>query len=47
VDIDPQRAAARLAEYEAAGVERVILAPTGADWRRDYEFAAKVRAAYP
>ena len=46
VDIDPRRAAARLAEYEAAGAERVILAPTGADWRRDYEFAAKVRAAY-
>jgi hypothetical protein len=30
----------------AAMTDRVILAPTGADWRRDYEFAAKVRAAY-
>jgi hypothetical protein len=46
VDIDPGRVAAQLAAYEAAGTERVILAPTGANWRRDYEFAAKVRAAY-
>ncbi|HEX2133293.1 MAG TPA: LLM class flavin-dependent oxidoreductase [Actinophytocola sp.] len=46
VDPDPRRTAARLAAYEAAGAERVILAPTGPDWRRDYEFAAKVRAAY-
>ncbi|WP_253872088.1 hypothetical protein [Promicromonospora umidemergens] len=30
----------------AAGVERVILAPTGTDWQRDYEFAAEVSAAY-
>lgn len=46
VDPDPARTAARLATYEEAGVERVILAPSGTDWRRDYEFAAKVRAAY-
>ncbi|GLY64522.1 LLM class flavin-dependent oxidoreductase [Amycolatopsis taiwanensis] len=46
VGTDPQQATARLAAYEAAGVERVILAPTGTDWRRDYEFAAKVRSAY-
>ena len=43
---DPQQVAARLSAYEAAGAERVIFAPTGADWRHDYEFAAKARAAY-
>ncbi|TDD16880.1 LLM class flavin-dependent oxidoreductase [Kribbella turkmenica] len=31
-----------LEAYEAAGVERVILPPTG-DWRRDYENAAELR----
>jgi alkanesulfonate monooxygenase SsuD/methylene tetrahydromethanopterin reductase-like flavin-dependent oxidoreductase (luciferase family) len=36
----------RLAAYEAAGVERVILPPTG-DWRHDYDQAAELRAAYP
>ena len=46
VDTDPQRATAHLAAYEAAGAERVILAPTGAGWRRDYEFAARLRASY-
>ncbi|MEU6646468.1 LLM class flavin-dependent oxidoreductase [Saccharomonospora sp. NPDC046836] len=46
VDTDPQRVAAQLSAYEAAGAERVLLAPTGANWRHDYEFAAKVRAAY-
>jgi alkanesulfonate monooxygenase SsuD/methylene tetrahydromethanopterin reductase-like flavin-dependent oxidoreductase (luciferase family) len=45
VDADPRRAAALLSAYEEAGAERVILAPTGADWRHDYEFAATVRAA--
>jgi alkanesulfonate monooxygenase SsuD/methylene tetrahydromethanopterin reductase-like flavin-dependent oxidoreductase (luciferase family) len=44
VGVDPPQAAALLTAYEAAGVERVILAPTGTDWRRDYEFAATVRA---
>ncbi|WP_133851136.1 LLM class flavin-dependent oxidoreductase [Labedaea rhizosphaerae] len=42
---DPKAAAELLAQYEAAGVERVILAPTGADFRRDYEFAAAIKAA--
>ncbi|MGW6283199.1 LLM class flavin-dependent oxidoreductase [Kribbella sp. NPDC055071] len=32
----------RLAAYEAAGVERVILAPTG-DWHHDYEQAAELK----
>lgn len=40
-----EQAAEQLAAFEAAGVERVILAPTGPEWQRDYEFAAKVRAA--
>lgn len=46
VGTDPAEAAAGLAAFEAAGTERVILAPTGAHWRDDYAFAAKVRAAY-
>ncbi|MFC9995217.1 LLM class flavin-dependent oxidoreductase [Nocardia sp. NPDC127526] len=41
---EPRRAAAALAAYEAAGVERVILAPTGPDWQRDYAFAAELGA---
>lgn len=41
---DARAAAAQLAAYADTGTERVILAPTGPDWRRDYEFAAKVRA---
>jgi alkanesulfonate monooxygenase SsuD/methylene tetrahydromethanopterin reductase-like flavin-dependent oxidoreductase (luciferase family) len=44
VGADPGRAAELLAAYEEAGTERVILAPTGPDWQRDYEFAAKVRS---
>ncbi|WP_433163969.1 LLM class flavin-dependent oxidoreductase [Kribbella sp. CA-247076] len=32
----------RLDAYEAAGVERIILPPTG-DWRRDYEYAAELK----
>ncbi len=44
LDVDPKQAAARLSAYAAAGTERVILAPTGPDWQRDYEFAATVRA---
>jgi alkanesulfonate monooxygenase SsuD/methylene tetrahydromethanopterin reductase-like flavin-dependent oxidoreductase (luciferase family) len=44
LDPDPKRAASQLAEYAAAGTERVILSPTGPDWRGDYEFAARVRA---
>ncbi|KAA2252163.1 LLM class flavin-dependent oxidoreductase [Solihabitans fulvus] len=45
LDTDPGRAAAQLSAYAAAGAERVILAPTGAGWRPDYEFAANVRRA--
>jgi alkanesulfonate monooxygenase SsuD/methylene tetrahydromethanopterin reductase-like flavin-dependent oxidoreductase (luciferase family) len=44
LDADPRQAAAQASRYAAAGVERLILAPTGPDWQRDYEFAAKVRA---
>lgn len=43
---DPAQAAARLAAYEEAGVERVILAPSGADWRSGYEFAAAVKLGH-
>ncbi|MFI6171834.1 LLM class flavin-dependent oxidoreductase [Nocardia sp. NPDC051052] len=42
-DVAP--AAEQLSAYAAQGVSRVIALPTGADWQRDYEFAAKVRAA--
>lgn len=45
LDPDPKQAASQISASAAAGTERVILAPTGPDWRRDYEFAAKVRAA--
>lgn len=45
LDGDPERAVARASGYAGAGVERLILAPTGPDWQRDYEFAARVRAA--
>ncbi|MBF6301122.1 LLM class flavin-dependent oxidoreductase [Nocardia amamiensis] len=40
---DPGYAADQLAAYADAGVERVILAPSGAEWRADYEFAAKIK----
>lgn len=42
---DPRAAADRLVEYARVGAERVILVPTGPDWKRDYEFAATVREA--
>lgn len=45
LDADPALAAERLAAYAEAGTERVILAPTGPDWRRDYENAAQLRTA--
>ncbi|MQA80216.1 MAG: LLM class flavin-dependent oxidoreductase [Streptosporangiales bacterium] len=45
LDADPKAAAAQVHAYAEAGAERVILAPTGPDWERDYEFAAKVRTA--
>jgi alkanesulfonate monooxygenase SsuD/methylene tetrahydromethanopterin reductase-like flavin-dependent oxidoreductase (luciferase family) len=41
---DPGEAVAQLAAYAEAGTERVIVPPSGPDWRRAYEFAAKVRA---
>ncbi|WP_454197871.1 LLM class flavin-dependent oxidoreductase [Nocardia sp. Marseille-Q1738] len=40
---DPGHAADQLAAYADAGAERVILAPSGAEWRADYEFAAKIK----
>ena len=40
LDGDPSE---QLAAYEAAGVERLILPPTG-DWHRDYEQAAELKA---
>jgi alkanesulfonate monooxygenase SsuD/methylene tetrahydromethanopterin reductase-like flavin-dependent oxidoreductase (luciferase family) len=45
LDRDPGKAASQLAAYEAVGTERVILAPSGTDWQRDYEFAGLVQAA--
>lgn len=45
LDADPGKAAAQLAGYAEAGAERVILAPSGADWERDYELAGKLLAA--
>lgn len=39
---DLAAAADLLAAYAAAGVERVILAPTGPDWERDYTAAAEL-----
>lgn len=45
LDADPRKAAAQLSAYADAGTERVILPPTGPDWQRTYESAAKLRAA--
>lgn len=45
LDTDPARAAEQLSAFAAAGAERVILAPTGADWHHDYELAAQIRSA--
>jgi len=45
LDRDPGKAAAQLAEYAAAGTERVILAPSGTDWQHDYMFAGQIQAA--
>ncbi|MET8651850.1 MULTISPECIES: LLM class flavin-dependent oxidoreductase [Nocardia] len=42
---DLPAAAGFLHDYAALGIERVILAPTGPDWQRDYHFAAELRAA--
>lgn len=40
---DVARAGAELADYAAAGVERVILAPTGPDWQLSYRLAADLQ----
>jgi alkanesulfonate monooxygenase SsuD/methylene tetrahydromethanopterin reductase-like flavin-dependent oxidoreductase (luciferase family) len=45
LDADLRKAAGQLSAYEAAGTERVILAPSAAGWQRDYEFAGELRAA--
>lgn len=42
---DPARAAAQLSAYADAGTQRVILPPSGPDWRATYETAAKIRTA--
>jgi alkanesulfonate monooxygenase SsuD/methylene tetrahydromethanopterin reductase-like flavin-dependent oxidoreductase (luciferase family) len=41
---NPIRARDQLAEYETAGTERVILPVTSAEWQRDYEYAAQLKA---
>lgn len=45
LDGDPRKAAEQISAYAAAGAERVILAPAGADWQRSYEYAGALRAA--
>jgi alkanesulfonate monooxygenase SsuD/methylene tetrahydromethanopterin reductase-like flavin-dependent oxidoreductase (luciferase family) len=40
---DPARTADELADYAAAGVQRLIVVPTTAGWQRDYEFAATLQ----
>ena len=45
LDSDPRKAVAQLSAYATAGTERVILAPSGAGWQHDYEFAGTLRAA--
>ncbi|WP_063040365.1 LLM class flavin-dependent oxidoreductase [Nocardia pseudovaccinii] len=42
---DHSAAVESLAAHRDVGVERVILAPVGPQWQRDYENAAKLRAA--
>lgn len=41
---DPARAADLVARYAQAGVQRIIAAPNGSDWRSGYEFAARLNA---
>jgi hypothetical protein len=41
---DVVRAGDELADYAAAGVERLILAPTGGDWEHGYRLAADIQA---
>jgi alkanesulfonate monooxygenase SsuD/methylene tetrahydromethanopterin reductase-like flavin-dependent oxidoreductase (luciferase family) len=45
LDPDPGRAGAQLSADADAGTERVILPPTGPDWRTVYETAVKILAA--
>jgi hypothetical protein len=45
LDAELGKAAAQVAAYEKAGLERLILAPTGNGWERDYAWAAELRAA--
>ncbi|PXX66419.1 alkanesulfonate monooxygenase SsuD/methylene tetrahydromethanopterin reductase-like flavin-dependent oxidoreductase (luciferase family) [Nocardia tenerifensis] len=45
VSRDVGEVAAQMSAFAAQGVSRVVLVPTGEQWQRDYEFAAKVRAA--
>lgn len=42
---DPNHAADQLADYADAGTERVIIPVTRPEWQRDYEHAARLRAA--
>ena len=44
LDTDPRKAATQLSAYDAAGTERVILAPSGTSWQHDYEFAGNLPA---
>jgi alkanesulfonate monooxygenase SsuD/methylene tetrahydromethanopterin reductase-like flavin-dependent oxidoreductase (luciferase family) len=44
LDADLTKAAAQAAAYGEAGVERLILAPTGSEWERDYAWAAELQA---
>ncbi|MGC4944442.1 LLM class flavin-dependent oxidoreductase [Kribbella sp. DT2] len=45
LDAELAKAVAQVAAYEEAGVERLILAPTGNGWERDYAWAAELQAA--
>jgi alkanesulfonate monooxygenase SsuD/methylene tetrahydromethanopterin reductase-like flavin-dependent oxidoreductase (luciferase family) len=45
LDRDLAKAAFQVAAYENAGVDRLIPAPTGEGWERDFEWTAELRAA--
>jgi alkanesulfonate monooxygenase SsuD/methylene tetrahydromethanopterin reductase-like flavin-dependent oxidoreductase (luciferase family) len=45
LDRTQAKAVEQLAAYGEAGVERVILAPSGDGWQRDYEWAAELQVA--
>ncbi|MEV6285914.1 LLM class flavin-dependent oxidoreductase [Kribbella sp. NPDC051770] len=42
LDADLAKAADQVAAYEQAGVERLILAPTGQGWKQDYGWAGEL-----